>query len=119
LSRDARSLAERAIGVLTPLQVSESDDRRNRRREAEAYLLAGDTLAREGRTEEAKARWQQALSAVGPLAEGAREPLFLAALARTYQRLDYVDHAGPLLERLSDMGHRMPELEQLKKAKGV
>jgi serine/threonine protein kinase len=116
---EALAEGRRGLSIVDPLVENAPDDRRGRRYLVRAQLLLGAVLETMGRSAEAQDSWSQALETVGSISPDSADPFELEAWVRALLRLDRIEEAALLLERLKTMGYRDPQLQALCRRKGL
>jgi serine/threonine-protein kinase len=103
----------KALAVLPPATPAEADERRRRILQAEILVVLGEALSATAQPAEARAAWEQAASALMPLAARSRDPRLLAPLAHALLRLGRRDDARVPVEQLRASGYRRWDLDRI------
>lgn len=86
---------------------------------AEAYLLQGLARSAGGSPTDARAAWRRAVAAVETIAEDSNDPRVLAPWAEALARLDRIEEARPIFERLYGGGYREKDFVRLGRERGL
>ncbi len=112
----AHSAGQAARGILEAYVVRRPEDVPAHVSLSSAYLLLGNVAARQGDYEPAAGWWKQAAELLQPFGAETSDWRVLYPWVQALLRMDRVEEARPVMDKLDSFGFRQPDYEKLKRS---